>query len=194
MWNEDKVAMDFEDFEEKTVTRKDIFKGQVIDVKYDTVTLPGNLGIANRELIFHNGGVAVLAITDEQKLILVRQFRKALEKVIYEIPAGKLEQGENSDPQAAMVRELEEETGMAAATIVKISEFYTAPGFCNEVLHLYKAQNLTKVDNPRPQDADETIELHEVTLVEAKAMIRSGEIADAKTIIAIQYWELETHA
>lgn len=194
MWNEDKVAMDFEDFEEKTVTRKDIFKGQVIDVKYDTVNLPGNLGIANRELIFHNGGVAVLAITDEQKLILVRQFRKALEKVIYEIPAGKLEQGENSDPQAAMVRELEEETGMAAATIVKISEFYTAPGFCNEVLHLYKAQNLTKVDNPRPQDADETIELHEVTLVEAKAMIRSGEIADAKTIIAIQYWELETHA
>lgn len=194
MWNGDKIAMHFEDFEEKTVTREDIFKGQVIDVKYDTVTLPGKTETAKRELVFHNGGVAVLAITDEQKLILVRQFRKALEKVIYEIPAGKLEQGENSDPQAAMVRELEEETGMAAATIVKISEFYTAPGFCNEVLHLYKAQNLTKVDNPRPQDADETIELHEVTLVEAKAMIKSGEIADAKTLIAIQYWELETHA
>src|SRR5574337_125423 len=138
MWNGDKIAMNFEDFEEKTVTREDIFKGQVIDVKYDTVTLPGKTETAKRELVFHNGGVAVLAISDQQ---------------------------------AAMVRELEEETGMAAATIVKISEFYTAPGFCNEVLHLYKAQNLTKVDNPRPQDADETIELHEVTLAEAKAKI-----------------------
>lgn len=124
--------MNFEDFEEKTLSRENIFKGKVIDVKYDTVALPGDLGLAKRELIFHNGGVAVLAITPEQKMILIRQFRKALEKVIYEIPAGKLENGENADPTAAMLRELEEETGMTTKSVKKISEFYTAPGFCNE--------------------------------------------------------------
>ncbi|HCN74650.1 NUDIX hydrolase [Pseudolactococcus plantarum] len=185
--------MKFEDFEEKTLCRQDIFKGQVIDVKCDTVTLPNNSGTAKRELVFHNGGVAVLAITNDNKMILVKQFRKALEKVIYEIPAGKLEKGEDVDPQAAMSRELEEETGMSAAKIRKLSAFYTAPGFCNELLHLYKAEELTKLDNPRAQDDDENIELCEVTLAQAKAMVKSGEISDAKTIIAIQYWELETY-
>lgn len=186
--------MNFEDFEEKTLSRENIFKGKVIDVKYDTVALPGDLGLAKRELIFHNGGVAVLAITPEQKMILVRQFRKALEKVIYEIPAGKLEQGEHSDPESAMLRELEEETGMTTKSVKKISEFYTAPGFCNEKIYLYKADNLTKVDKPRPHDDDEVLERHEVTLAEAKELIQNGEISDAKTILAIQYWELETHA
>jgi ADP-ribose pyrophosphatase len=186
--------MNFEDFEEKTLSRETLFKGHVIDVKYDTVALPGNLGIANRELVFHNGAVAVLAITADQKLLLVRQFRKALEKVLYEIPAGKLESGEQADPAAAMLRELEEETGMTTTGIEKIAEFYTAPGFCNELIHLYKAEDLVKVPNPRPQDEDEVLERHEVTLAEAKALIRSGEIADAKTILAIQYWELATYA
>lgn len=186
--------MKFEDFEEKTLCRQDIFKGHVIDVKCDTVTLPQNAGTAKRELVFHNGGVAVLAITSEHKMILVKQFRKALEKVIYEIPAGKLEKGEAADPQAAMCRELEEETGMSAAKIRKLTEFYTAPGFCNEILHLYKAEELTKLEHPRAQDDDENIVLYEVTLAEAKEMVQSGEISDAKTIIAIQYWELETNA
>ncbi|GFH40975.1 NUDIX hydrolase [Lactococcus insecticola] len=186
--------MNFEDFEEKTISRETIFKGQIIDVKFDTVALPGNRGAAPRELVFHNGAVAVLAITSDDKIVLVRQFRKALEKVIYEIPAGKLEQGENADPQAAMLRELEEETGLAAKTVTKIAEFYTAPGFSNELIYLYKAENLVKVENPRPQDDDEILERYEVSLAEAKALIASGEIADAKTILAIQHWELSTHA
>lgn len=186
--------MNFEDFEEKTLSREDIFRGNVIDVKYDTVALPGELGLAKRELVFHNGGVAMLAITPEQKMILVRQFRKPLEKVIYEIPAGKLEKGEQADPQAAMLRELEEETGMTSQSIQKIAEFYTAPGFSNELLHLYKVDNLVSVANPRPQDDDEIIERYDVTLAEAKELVASGEIVDAKTLLAIQYWELETYA
>ena len=113
--------MNFEDFEEKTLSRETIFNGQVINVKLDTVALPGDLGLAKREIIFHNGGVAVLAITPEQKMILVRQFRKALEEVIYEIPAGKLEKGENANPEAAMLRELEEETGMTTKSVKKIA-------------------------------------------------------------------------
>ena len=186
--------MNFEDFEEKTLSRETIFNGQVINVKLDTVALPGDLGLAKREIIFHNGGVAVLAITPEQKMILVRQFRKALEEVIYEIPAGKLEKGENANPEAAMLRELEEETGMTTKSVKKIAEFYTAPGFCSEKIYLYKADNLRKVDQPRPHDDDEVLERHEVTLAEAKALIQNGEIQDAKTIMAIQYWELETNA
>ncbi|GFH42526.1 ADP-ribose pyrophosphatase [Lactococcus hodotermopsidis] len=182
--------MKFEDFEEKTISRKDIFKGHVINVKFDRVALPGNRGEAPRELVFHNGAVAVLAITANNKIVLVRQFRKALEKVIYEIPAGKLEIGENADPQAAMLRELEEETGLTSENVSKIAEFYTAPGFSNEIIHLYQAKELVRVPNPRPQDADEILVRYEVTLDEAKALIKSGDIADAKTILAIQYWEL----
>ena len=93
-----------------------------------------------------------------------------------------------------MLRELEEETGMTTKSVKKISEFYTAPGFCNEKIYLYKAANLTKVDNPIPHDDDEVLERHEVTLAQSKALIQNGEISDAKTILAIQYWELETHA
>ena len=186
------IIYDDKKFEEKTLAREEIFSGKIFHVVKDVVSLHDGQE-SFRELVFHNGGVAVLAITNDNKMILVRQFRKALEKVIYEIPAGKLEKGEDIDPQAAMSRELEEETGMSAAKIRKLSAFYTAPGFCNELLHLYKAEELTKLDNPRPQDDDENIELCEVTLAQAKAMVKSGDISDAKTIIAIQYWELETY-
>ena len=99
------------DFEEKTLKRTEIFDGHVIKVVVDDVELPNNLGQAKRELIFHRGAVAVLAVTDEDKIILVKQYRKAIEKVSYEIPAGKLEIGENGSEKDAAARELEEETG-----------------------------------------------------------------------------------
>ena len=144
---------------------------------------------AQRDLIFHNGAVAVLPITDEGKTILVKQYRKAIERTSVEIPAGKLEKGENADPQAAALRELEEEIGYTA-DLELLYDFYSAIGFCNERIKLYAATNLKKVESPRPQDADETLELLEVTLKEAKDLIQTGEICDAKTIMAIQYWDL----
>ena len=150
--------------------------------------LPGGKGQAQRDLIFHNGAVAVLPITEDGKTILVKQYRKAIERTSVEIPAGKLEKGENADPQAAALRELEEEIGYTA-DLELLYDFYSAIGFCNERIKLYVATNLKKVENPRPQDEDETLELLEVTLAEAEDLIQTGDICDAKTIMAVQYWK-----
>ena len=162
-------------FEEKTIERKEIYQGPIFQVVTDQVELPAGKGQAQRDLIFHNGAVAVLPITEDGKTILVKQYRKAIERTSVEIPAGKLEKGE--------------EIGYTA-DLELLYDFYSAIGFCNERIKLYGATNLKKVENPRPQDADETLELLEVTLKEAKDLIQTGEICDAKTIMAIQYWDL----
>ena len=178
------------EFEEKTIKRTEIFAGQVIRLAVDDVLLPEGKGEAKRELIFHNGAVAVLALTPENKLILVKQYRKAIEALSYELPAGKLEVGENADPKAAALRELEEETGYGA-DLELLYDFYTAIGFCNEKVKLYLAKNLVKLDQPRPQDEDETLEVYQVSLAEAKELLKDGLICDAKTIMALQYWEMK---
>ena len=179
--------MDLEDFEEKTLTRKDIFKGQVIDVKLDEVALPKNMGIANRELVLHPGGVGMLALTENKEVIMVRQFRKALEEVIYEIPAGKLEPGEKDNTKEAALRELEEETGYMAENVELISKFYTAPGFSDEIIYLYQMTDLVKVVNPASLDDDEFLEVETFSLDECKEMISEGKIVDGKTLIALQH-------
>ena len=176
-------------FEEKTIERKEIYQGPIFQVVTDQVELPDGKGQAQRDLIFHNGAVAVLPITEDGKTILVKQYRKAIEAVSYEIPAGKLEVGENTDPVAAALRELEEETAYTGK-LELLYDFYSAIGFCNEKLKLYLASDLKKVENPRSQDEDETLEVLEVSLEEAKELIQSGHICDAKTIMAVQYWEL----
>ena len=176
------------EFEEKTVQRTEIYQGPIFKVVQDQVELPEGKGQAQRDLIFHNGAVAVIAITPENKMILVKQYRKAIEATSYEIPAGKLELGENADPQAAALRELEEETGYTGQ-LELVYDFYSAIGFCNEKIKLYSASNLTKVENPRPQDEDETLELFEVSLEEAEQLLQNGDICDAKTIMALQYWQ-----
>ena len=178
------------DFEEKTLKRTEIYQGPIFNLVKDKVQLPAGKGTAYRDLIFHNGAVAVIALTSENKMILVKQYRKAIEATSYEIPAGKLEVGENADPKTAALRELEEETGYTGE-LELLYDFYSAIGFCNERIRLYSASHLTKVENPRPQDEDETLELYEVTLEEAKALLASGGICDAKTIIALQYWEMK---
>lgn len=178
------------DFEEKTLARKVIFKGHIFTVAVDDVKLPNGLGQAKRELIFHKGAVCVLAITPEDKLILVKQYRKAIERISIEIPAGKLELGESGSEEEAALRELEEETGYTSTKLTLLHNFYSAIGFCNERLRLYLADELVKVENPRPQDEDEVIELMEVTLDEALNLIGSGDICDAKTIMAIQHLQI----
>ena len=178
------------EFEEKTLSRKEIYNGPIFQLVQDQVELPAGKGTAQRDLIFHNGAVCVLAINQANKIVLVKQYRRAIEKVSYEIPAGKLDVGENADPEAAALRELEEEAAYTG-DLTLLYDFYSAIGFCNERLKLYLASNLSKVENPRPQDEDETLELLEVSLEEAKALIQSGDICDAKTIMAVQYWELQ---
>ena len=118
-------------YEEKTVSSEKVFEGRIIDVRVETVEFPDGK-TAYRELVDHPGGVGVIALTDEGKIIMVKQYRKPIEKDIWEIPAGKLDKGE--DPKACGIRELEEETGYTAKEIISLGYFYPSPGFANEVM------------------------------------------------------------
>ncbi|MDM8214368.1 NUDIX hydrolase [Enterococcus hirae] len=176
---------------EKTIDRQEIYHGKIIDVFVDTVALPMG-GTAKRELVFHPGGVGIVPLTAENKIILVKQFRKPMEKVMLEIPAGKLDPGEDKDPLAAAKRELEEEIKMRAIDWQRLSGVYLSPGYANEFLHIYLARDLYAVAHPRSQDPDEWILPEAYSLAEAKQMIAEGTIQDAKTVIGIQAWEIRT--
>lgn len=171
-------------FEERTLSTEKIFTGNVISLQVDDVELPdGNR--AKRELVKHPGAVAIIAVTNEGKLVLVEQFRKALERTMLEIPAGKIEKGE--EPRITAIRELEEETGYRAETFTYMQTFATSPGFADEIIHLYAAEGLEKVEQPAAGDEDEFIEVLEVTAEEAEELIRSERIYDAKTVVAVSY-------
>ncbi|GCD81980.1 ADP-ribose pyrophosphatase [Parageobacillus thermoglucosidasius] len=172
---------------EKTIRKEKIFSGKVVQLYVEDVQLP-NGKTSKREVIKHPGAVAIIPITKEGKLVLVRQYRKALERVLVEIPAGKLEKGE--EPLATAHRELEEETGYRARSLCHIASFYTSPGFADELIHLYVAEGLTKIKNAASLDEDEFVDILEVTLEEALEMFEKREIYDAKTAYALQYLQL----
>lgn len=173
---------------EKTIKREVLFEGKVIDLHIEEVELP-NGHTSRRELIKHPGAVAILAITDEKKIVMVQQYRKALDKVIVEIPAGKLEKGEA--PEVTAKRELEEETGYDCETLTPLISFYTSPGFADELVHLFIAKDLKKIENPASLDEDEFVDVLEVSLDEALELIREKKIYDAKTAYAVQYLQLQ---
>ena len=169
-------------FEEKSLHSTPIYKGKVISLKVDDVLLP-NGKESKREIVNHPGAVAIIAITAEGKLILVEQYRKALERSIIEIPAGKLEQGEA--PEHTARRELEEETGYGCRSLSYLQTFATSPGFADEVIHLFVAKDLYKIDGKAELDEDEFVELLEVTVEEAEEMVKAQRIFDAKTAFAV---------
>ncbi|SEG14449.1 NUDIX hydrolase [Paenibacillus sp. UNC499MF] len=171
-------------FEEVTIKTEPIFEGKIITLQVDHVRLP-NGETATREIVKHPGAVAVLALTDDDRMIVVEQYRKALEKSQVEIPAGKLDPGE--EPIRAAIRELEEETGYSSESVRPVCSFYTSPGFADEILHLFVAENLVRGE-ARP-DEDEFLECEEITLQEAKELIARGSISDAKTITAVYAWQ-----
>jgi ADP-ribose pyrophosphatase len=173
---------------EKTLSAKEIFKGRVIDLFLEEVELP-NGKTSTREIVKHPGAVAVLAITPENKIIMVEQFRKPLERTLVEIPAGKLEKGE--EPETTAKRELEEETGYTCGELRPLLSFYTSPGFADELVHLFIAENLEKLTIPAELDEDEFLDVMEVTLEEALEMIQDKRIYDAKTAYAVQYLQLK---
>ncbi|WP_274309632.1 NUDIX domain-containing protein [Solibacillus daqui] len=175
-------------FEERTIQSTPIFNGKVISLKVDDVTLP-NGATSKREIINHPGAVAVIAITEDNKLLLVEQYRKALERSIIEIPAGKLEKGEM--PIMTARRELEEETGYTTDDLTFVQAFATSPGFADEIIHIYVAKNLTKLKVAAELDEDEFVELMEVTVQEAEAMVADERIYDAKTAFAILWMKLQ---
>ncbi|SNR87079.1 ADP-ribose pyrophosphatase [Anaerovirgula multivorans] len=167
-------------FEEKTLKSERIYEGKIINLRVDTVELP-HQKYSKREIVEHSGGVGVLGVTKDDKIIFVRQFRKPVEEILLEIPAGKIEANEN--PESCALRELKEETGYSTTNIKKMLEFYTTPGFSNEILHIYLAKDLQEgIATP---DEDEYIEAVYLTLDEAIKKITDGEIKDSKTIIAV---------
>jgi ADP-ribose pyrophosphatase len=174
-------------FEEKTIHSDEIYKGKVISLKIDGVLLP-NGEKSKREIVNHPGAVAVIAMTENNKILLVEQYRKALERSIIEIPAGKLEKGE--EPIVTARRELEEETGYTTDHLDFVQAFATSPGFADEVIHVFIARNLTKLKTPVELDEDEFVELLEVSIEEAEGMIADGRIFDAKTAFAVLWLKM----
>lgn len=174
--------------EEKTIRTEHIFSGRVVSLQVDEVELP-NGKTSKREIVKHPGAVAIIPITDDQKIVMVEQYRKALEREIIEIPAGKLEKGES--PEHTAMRELEEETGYTCKELYPLISFYTSPGFCDEIVHLYAAKGLQKMDEKAELDEDEFVNIVEVTLEEAEQLVKEKKIYDAKTAYAVTYLQLQ---
>ncbi len=157
-----------------------IYDGKIIRTERDIAILPDG-SEAVREVVRHPGGVGVIAVDDNGYVYLVRQFRYPFSKITLEIPAGKLDAGE--EPQAAGERELMEETGLLASHIEKLGSFYASPGFCDEEIHVYLATNLKQGD-ARP-DEGEFVECEKIHLSELVKMVECGDIKDGKTVVAI---------
>lgn len=173
-------------FEEKTIQTEKIYEGRIINVRVDDVSLP-NGETSKRELISHQGGVAIIPVTREGKILFVKQYRKAIEKTLIEIPAGLIDEGE--DPSETAVRELEEETGYTAKNISFVTSFYPSPGYTDELNYIYFSNELERLEEIIHGDDDEFIEVIALTLTEAKQYVRDKKIHDAKTIYAILYLE-----
>ncbi|MGL4990326.1 MAG: NUDIX domain-containing protein [Sarcina sp.] len=168
--------------EEKTISSKVLCENNFLKWNLLDVELPdGSKG--KRNLIEHPGAAAILPMFDDEKVLLVKQYRKAIESETLEIPAGKLDK--NEDPKVCAKRELEEETGYSAKDIEYLGKIATAPGFCNEIIYLYKATGLTLGE--KNTDDDEFTENIIISLDEVKNMIRNGEIIDCKTVSIISY-------
>ncbi|MDD5016400.1 MAG: NUDIX hydrolase [Atribacterota bacterium] len=172
-------------FREKTLSTTYVFRGRIINLRQDKVKLPdGRESI--REIVEHPGAVIVLALTNDDKIVMIRQFRKPADEVLWELPAGKIEPGE--DLKNCALRELEEETGYYSRKIKKLITFFSTPGFCNEKLTLFLAEDLEKRN--KNEDADEFIEVELINPKEAIKLVQKNIIKDAKTIIGILYFAL----
>lgn len=161
---------------EKTVEKNYVYEGKIIKVRRDKAELP-NGKPCTREVVEHNGGVCVAALTDNDELMFVRQFRYPYMEIIPELPAGKLEIGE--DPFEAGKRELREETGCIAENYADLGKFYPTPGYCGEIIYLYVGWNLKECE--MNLDEDEFLEVEKIPLEKAVDMVMNGEIRDGKT-------------
>ena len=166
---------------EKQLTKEYIFKGKIINLRRDTALLPNNTE-AIREVVEHNGGVCVAALTDDNEVLFVKQFRYPYMEEILEIPAGKRD-SLNEDPLECGKRELKEETGATAKRFIPLGELYPTPGYCGEIIWMFAATDLDFGD--QDPDDDEFLEVKKIPLEKAVEMILNGEIKDAKTQTAI---------
>ncbi|MBQ4146172.1 MAG: NUDIX hydrolase [Clostridia bacterium] len=165
---------------EKTLKTDEIYKGYVIRLEVSQVECP-NGNIAEREIVRHPGGVAVVAVDKDENVYMVKQYRIPYDEIILEVPAGKLDKGENPDDAAE--RELREETGIVAENITFLGSFYPSVGFCDENLRMYVATGLSFGETD--MDEDEFVQLEKIHIDKLTEMIMNNQIKDGKTIAAI---------
>jgi ADP-ribose pyrophosphatase len=168
---------------EETISSKKVYSGQILNLWIDEVRLPDG-SISTREIIEHNDCVAIVPIDAEGNVLMVKQFRKPVDRELLEIPAGGIEKGET--PDEATRREMQEETGYFPRVVKKMGGFFASPGYCLEYLHLYLATDLI----PGKLHAEDTdsIELVKVPLQQVENLIKTGEIIDAKSIAGLLYY------
>ncbi len=167
-------------FEEKNLNTDVIYEGRIITVHVDDVELPDGTK-AKREVVEHSGGVCVAALTDNDELLFVRQFRYPYKRELLELPAGKLEKGEN--PLEAGIRELEEECGVIAEKVFSLGTVYPTVAYCSEIIYLYGATGLRKTE--QHLDMGEFLSVERKPLDEAVRMVMNGEIPDSKTVALV---------
>ena len=168
------------DFTEKPLKQDYLYRGKIVNLRVDNAELPDGT-TALREVIEHPGGVCVAALTEKEELLFVEQFRYPYMETVLELPAGKLEYGE--DPFEAGKRELQEETGATAKNYRDLGKLYPTPGYCGEIIHMYLAENLTFSE--QHLDEDEFLEVRRIPLEEAFQMVMRNEIRDSKTQVGI---------
>lgn len=167
----------------KILKSEKLYAGKVFNLIVDQVEYSSGHR-AVREVAEHPGGAVAVAISDNGDVLLVRQFRYPIKAFLYELPAGKLNAGE--DPLVCAARELEEETGYAAARWEKLTAIYTTPGFCTEQLHIFLASNLQRSSRgPALEEGEEHLTVVSIPFMKAIEMIESGEIVDGKTICGL---------
>ena len=164
----------------RVLAHRRLYEGRVLCLDVDEVEEPGGIR-ALREVVRHLGSAATLAVHADGSVVLVRQYRHPVDSHVWELPAGRLDPGEGAEEAAR--RELEEEAGLRVARLEPKGVFFTTPGFCDEVMHLFRATDLVPV--PARPEADERLEVRTCTLAEARAMIRSGEVREGKTLVAL---------
>lgn len=168
------------DMTERTIEHTRPYEGVIVNVDLDKALLP-NGRTAKREVVSHPGGVAVLPLNDDGTVTVVRQYRYPFSQVLTEIPAGKLDPGE--EPRTGALRELSEEVGAQVGELVELGAIYPSPGFCKEVLYLYLARNLTY--GACCPDEDEFLEMVRIPFDDLVEQVMSGEIKDGKTVAAV---------
>ncbi|MEC9488075.1 MAG: NUDIX hydrolase [Halanaerobium sp.] len=169
-----------DELKERVVATEDIYQGKIINVRKDKVMLPDGRH-SYREIVEHSGAVAVIPLAADGRVILIRQYRAPVGRVLLEVPAGKLEPGEAA--LACARRELLEETGYQAERLSRLTGFYTSPGFANEYIHLFLAEGLEYVGARR--DSDEFIQVETYSLDGIKDLLAREELEDAKTMLAL---------
>lgn len=167
-------------FEEKRISSERIYEGAILNVRKDTVTAVK--GQAYREIIEHNGAVAMVALTEDKNVVMVEQYRYACGRKVLEIPAGKIDRGE-TDPVKAALRELREETGYTAGKVIYLGDINPSVAYSEEVIHIYAMTELAP--GQQELDEDEAVDIVEYPFDEAYKMAAKGELVDAKTIAGL---------